>query len=77
MSHASLTKFFSVAQITTRILHPQFCGFYFSAFFANKTGLFLNWFPLGIGIAQATAMRLRIGMNRCAVQPHKPTYEEN
>jgi hypothetical protein len=46
-----MVKIFSAAQIATRILHPQFCGFNFLAFFANKTGLFLNWFPLGIGIA--------------------------
>jgi hypothetical protein len=31
----------------------------------------LNQPPLGIGFAQATITRLRIGMCQCAVQSHK------
>jgi hypothetical protein len=45
--------------------------------FSSKTATFLNLPALGIGFAQAIATRLRIGMNQCAVQPQKPSYEEN
>jgi len=71
MSRSDLVKFFYAAQIATRLFIPNFVKFIFLLFFANKDGLFLNQPPLGIGFAQATITRLRIGMCQCAVQSHK------
>jgi len=46
-----MVKFFSAAQIAPRCFLLQFRENYFSPFFTNKTGHFLNLPPLGIGIA--------------------------
>jgi hypothetical protein len=46
-----LVKFFSAAQIATRLLLSQIREIYFSAIFPSKIRPFLNPPALGIGIA--------------------------